>query len=156
MSSEERGVVKGVGVKFPQSEVIGGVEWLEMAPRISMSAFELYDRYAPGVAFESLSQSCSLHSLHYSHRVHTGRRRLKDYAGNKAYDIRYEGRHGDGERYPIHCCAYSNDPESLAAAIAKVKEEGGEEAVTAAVNSVDQTLRTPLMRKCSRSLLVSL
>ena len=60
MSSEERGVVKGVGVKFPQSEVIGGVEWLEMAPRISMSAFELYDRYAPGVAFESLSQSCSL------------------------------------------------------------------------------------------------
>ena len=47
MSSEERGVVKGVGVKFPQSEVIGGVEWLEMAPRISMSAFELYDRYAP-------------------------------------------------------------------------------------------------------------
>ena len=48
MSSEERGVVKGVGVKFPQSEVIGGVEWLEMAPRISMSAFELYDRYAPG------------------------------------------------------------------------------------------------------------
>eukprot|EP01045_Picozoa_sp_COSAG04_P034987 COSAG04_NODE_7889_length_1051_cov_1.275210_1_plen_214_part_01 len=40
--------------------------------------------------------------------------------------------------------SYSNDPGRLAAAIEKVKAEGGEEAVVAAVNSVDQTLRTPL------------
>ena len=64
MSSEERGVVKGVGVKFPQSEVIGGVEWLEMAPRISMSAFELYDRYAPWPSPSELP--AAFHSLHYS------------------------------------------------------------------------------------------
>ena len=74
---------------------------------------------------------------------------MDGYDGHQPFDRRYMGRHGDSKLYPVHCCAYANDTDGLAAALGAMSSssEGGDctTTVRAAIKSKDQTLRTPLM-----------